>query len=71
MGIAGAAILAWRIRVPDVAVAAAAWLVALWFLPSASPHALATPLALVALAGVSTDWDSPPARASTDRPPLP
>jgi hypothetical protein len=70
-GLAGAAALAWAMKAPAFGVAAAAWLMALWFLPSASPHALAAPLALVALAAVSTDLDSESAPASTDRPPLP
>jgi hypothetical protein len=71
MGIAAAAALAWRLRTPDFAVAAAAWLMALWFWPSVSAHAVAVPLALITLAAVPTDRDSPPVVASTGRPPLP
>jgi hypothetical protein len=68
IGLVGAAVLAGGLKAPAFAAAAAAWLVGLWFLPSASPHALATALALIVLAASSTDWDSPPAPASTDRP---
>ena len=53
-----AALVAWRLRADAVASAAAAWLTALWFLPSASPHAVATPLALMVL-GSATPHPGP------------
>ena len=55
-GLAGAAVLAGGMRAPAFAVAAAAWLVGLWFLPSASPHAIATPLALIVLSAIPSPW---------------
>jgi len=60
IGLAGAAVLAGGMRAPAFVAAAAAWLVGLWFLPAASPHAVATPLALMVLAAVSTDRPSHP-----------
>jgi hypothetical protein len=57
---AGAAAAAWRMRELSFAALAAAGLVALWFLPSASPHAVATALALMVLAATSTDRPSQP-----------
>jgi hypothetical protein len=59
-GLGGAAVLAGGMKAPAVAAAAAAWLMGLWFLPSASPHAVATALALMVLAAVSTDRPSHP-----------
>jgi hypothetical protein len=59
IGLGGAAVLAGGVRAPAFAAAAAAWLVGVWVLPLASPHALATPLALIALAAVATDEPEP------------
>jgi hypothetical protein len=56
-GIVAAAVLAWGMRASAFAAAAAAWLVGLWFLPSASAHAVATPLALIVLTAVSPDLE--------------
>ena len=58
-GLAAAAVLAGGMRATAFAAAGAAWLVGLWFLPSASPHALATPLALIVLAALATDERAP------------
>ena len=52
IGLVGAAVLAGGMKAPAFAAAAAAWLVGLWFLPSASPHAVATALALIALSAI-------------------
>jgi hypothetical protein len=59
IGLVGAAVLAGGMRAPGFAAAAAAWLVGSWFLPSASPHAIAAPLALIVLAAVTTDEREP------------
>jgi hypothetical protein len=58
-GLAASAVLAGGMRATAFAAAGAAWLVGLWFLPSASPHALATPLALIVLAALATDERAP------------
>jgi hypothetical protein len=60
-GLVAAAVLAAGMEAPPVVAAAMAWLVALWFLPSASPHALAIPLALMVLAAAPSPRPSPPA----------
>jgi hypothetical protein len=55
IGVAGAAVFAGAMTAPAFAMAATAWLVGLWFLPSASPHAVAAPLALIVLAALLPD----------------
>ena len=55
-GLAGAAVLAGGMRAHAFAAAAGAWLVGSWFLPSASPHAVAAPLALMVLSAIPSPW---------------
>jgi len=59
IGLAGAAVLAGAMSAPAFGTAAAAWLMGLWFLPSASPHAVATALALIALAAITNNERAP------------
>jgi len=60
IGLTGAAVLGASMSAPPLAAAAAAWLMGLWFLPTASPHAVATALAVMVLAVMSTDRRSHP-----------
>jgi Glycosyltransferase family 87 len=60
IGLTGAAVLGASMSGPPLAAATAAWLVGLWFLPTASPHAVATALALMVLAAAWTEQTPPP-----------
>jgi len=51
-----AALTAWGLRPLGWAGFAAAVLVGLWFLPSASPHPVAVPLALIVLGVIPSPW---------------
>jgi hypothetical protein len=56
---AGAAFTAWTLRSSGAAALAAALLVGLWFWPSASPHAVAVPLALIVVSAIPPAIPSP------------